>query len=221
MDSKQTIKILKDGPYLVSGNVPLSEQIIITDNQGDCIGWHTIKQYPVQQSYALCRCGRSKTLPFCDGSHSEIGFLGQETASQESYLELARKIVGPDLELTDVESLCVGAGFCDRAGGIWFLTRHSDNPTSRRIAIEEAANCPSGRLIVWDKDGHLLEPDLDPSIALVELPGSGVVGPIWVRGGIPLESAEGHLYQVRNRVTLCRCGKSKNKPFCDGSHNHR
>jgi CDGSH-type Zn-finger protein len=45
-----------------------------------------------------------------------------------------------------------------------------------------------------------------------------VSGPIWVRGGIEIESAEGHAYQVRNRVTLCRCGKSQNKPFCDGSH---
>lgn len=91
----------------------------------------------------------------------------------------------------------------------------------RQIAIEEAANCPSGRLIVWDKNGHSVEPDLDPSIALVVLSGHGIVGPIWVRGGIPVESADGHLYQVRNRVTLCRCGKSKNKPFCDSSHIHR
>ena len=29
---------------------------------------------------------------------------------------------------------------------------------------------------------------------------------------------DGHRYEVRNRVTLCRCGASKNKPFCDGSH---
>jgi CDGSH-type Zn-finger protein len=220
MNLRKIIKVSKDGPYQVSGNVPLCEQIIVTDDQGDPVEWHTIKQYPVRQSYALCRCGRSKTLPFCDGSHVTIGFHGQETASQTPYLEMARRIVGPELELTDVEELCVKAGFCDRAGGIWFLTRHSDDPTSRRIAIKEAANCPSGRLTEWDKKGHLLEPDLLPSIALVELPGPGIVGPIWVRGGIPLESADGHLYEIRRRVTLCRCGKSKNKPFCDGSHFH-
>ena len=43
-------------------------------------------------------------------------------------------------------------------------------------------------------------------------------GPIWVRGGITVESADGREYEVRNRVTLCRCGQSSNKPFCDGSH---
>jgi len=41
---------------------------------------------------------------------------------------------------------------------------------------------------------------------------------LWVRGGIPVTSANGFHYEVRNRVTLCRCGTSKNKPFCDGSH---
>ncbi|MHB8164175.1 MAG: CDGSH iron-sulfur domain-containing protein [Methanoregula sp.] len=33
--------------------------------------------------------------------------------------------------------------------------------------------------------------------------------------------ADGKPYTVRNRVTLCRCGKSGNKPFCDGSHVER
>jgi CDGSH-type Zn-finger protein len=49
-------------------------------------------------------------------------------------------------------------------------------------------------------------------------PQAGVVGPIMVRGGITIEGADGTVYEKRNRVTLCRCGKSKNKPFCDGSH---
>jgi hypothetical protein len=43
-------------------------------------------------------------------------------------------------------------------------------------------------------------------------------GLLWVRGGIPVVSADGKPYTVRNRLTLCRCGKSRNKPFCDGSH---
>ena len=36
--------------------------------------------------------------------------------------------------------------------------------------------------------------------------------------GIQIESEDGTLYEVRNRVTLCRCGKSSNMPFCNGSH---
>jgi len=88
-----------------------------------------------------------------------------------------------------------------------------------RIAIEEAKDCPSGRLVVWDKKtGEAIEPEFDQSIGLVDDPQKGEKGPIWVRGGIPVESADGVDYEVRNRVTLCRCGKSSNKPFCDGNH---
>jgi len=43
-------------------------------------------------------------------------------------------------------------------------------------------------------------------------------GPLGLRGGIPVIAADGFAYEVRNRVTLCRCGQSKNKPFCDGTH---
>jgi CDGSH-type Zn-finger protein len=55
-------------------------------------------------------------------------------------------------------------------------------------------------------------------INLVEDPQNKVSGPIGFRGGIPVESSDGTTSEVRNRQTLCRCGKSQNKPFCDGSH---
>jgi CDGSH-type Zn-finger protein len=45
-----------------------------------------------------------------------------------------------------------------------------------------------------------------------------VAGPLWVRGGIPITSSDGKRLEVRNRVALCRCGASKNKPYCDGTH---
>ena len=73
--------------------------------------------------------------------------------------------------------------------------------------------------MVWDKQrGAALEPDLAQSIGLIEDPAEACSGPIWLRGGIALIAADGTEYEVRNRVTLCRCGESKNKPFCDGAH---
>jgi CDGSH-type Zn-finger protein len=59
---------------------------------------------------------------------------------------------------------------------------------------------------------------LEQSLGLIEDPQMDVSGPIWVRGCMPIESVSGKMYTVRNRVTLCRCGKSENKPFCDSSH---
>ena len=81
-----------------------------------------------------------------------------------------------------------------------------------------AVNCHSGRLVVWERQsGEPIEPAFEPSIGVVEDPG-GRAGPLWVQGGIPVVTADGMVYEVRNRVTLCRCGRSENKPFCDGSH---
>jgi hypothetical protein len=109
-----------------------------------------------------------------------------------------------------------------RAGGTWQLVRKSENPEARDTAIEEVCNCPSGRLVIFDNaTGKEIEPEFEKSIVVVESPQSKEQGPLWVRGGIPIESADGKQYEIWNRVTLCRCGKSRNKPFCDGSHVER
>jgi CDGSH-type Zn-finger protein len=104
-------------------------------------------------------------------------------------------------------------------GGIWKLTKNSHNPKFKKAAEEEACNCPSGRLIVWNKKtGKAIEPKLKQSLGLIEDPAAKSSGPIWARGGIEIESADGKKYEKRNQVTLCRCGKSRNKPFCYGMH---
>ena len=216
--NRSKIRISKNGPYLVSGGIPLAKQIIGIDAARYSYEWREGKKYPPKDNYALCRCGQSKNEPFCDGTHTKVNFNGTETASREPYLDQAERIDGPVLELTDAPELCATARFCDRAGGIWNLTQQSMDSEAKRIAIEEAGNCPSGRLVVWDKKGKAIEPKFEPSIGLVEDPQEGMRGPIWVRVGIPVESADGSTYEIRNRVALCRCGISSNKPFCDGSH---
>lgn len=218
-EDAQRIKVSKNGPYLVSGGIPIVEQIICTDSEGTPNEWRTGRKYPSQERCGLCRCGQSRNKPFCDGTHMRVDFDGTETASRKPYLKQAKEINGPALKLTDAEILCASARFCHRAGGIWNLVPRSDNPKDGKTAAEEARRCPSGRLVVWDrKTGKPDEPKLERSIGLIEDPPIGVSGPIWVRGGIPIESADGKTYEIRNRVTLCRCGKSSNKPFCDSSH---
>jgi CDGSH-type Zn-finger protein len=213
------IKIIKDGPYRVTGGLPLYEQLIVTDETGH--SWKLIdrREYPKQETYNLCRCGESKNKPFCDGTHKEIGFDGSETDSRKPYIERAKTFEGPELKLTDAHEFCDHSRFCLRAGGIWNLIKQSDDPEARQIAIEEAMICPSGRLVLWDKKtGKSFEKDFEPSLVLVHDKQKSCEGPIWVRGGVPIESADGSTYEPRNRVTLCRCGKSENKPYCDGSH---
>jgi CDGSH-type Zn-finger protein len=213
------VQIAKDGPYLVSGGLPLSTETIGTNSEGDSVKWKTGGTYPAQASYALCRCGRSANKPFCDGTHAKARFDGAETASRESYRDQAKLIEGPTMSLTDAEALCAFARFCDPKGRVWNLVNQTDDPSAREIFMQEACDCPSGRLVAWDNaTGKPVEPKHEPSIALVEDPAKKCSGPIWLRGGVQVIGADGFNYEVRNRVTLCRCGESQNKPFCDGQH---
>jgi CDGSH-type Zn-finger protein len=212
------IRISPKGSYHVTGGVPLSEQIMGIDKDGQTHGWKEGKQFESGEHYSLCRCGQSGSKPYCDGTHRTIDFNGEETASHSSYRVKAESIQGPELKLTDKRDLCVHARFCDRAGGIRYLIRKSDHQGAKQIAIEEGCDCPSGRLVVRDENDQPIEPDFEPSIGVVEDKQKGKIGPLWVRGYIPVEGADGQQYEARNRVTLCRCGNSSNKPFCDGNH---
>lgn len=210
------IKIVKNGPYIVTGNVPLSEKVITSKGKG--YEYKEGRLFPQAEDYALCRCGKTKNPPFCDGSHELAGFDGTETASRATYLERASVQVGPDLDLLDDER-CAFARFCHREdGNVWDLTEKSDNPNYREEAIQAASDCPAGRLVAMDKEGNLIEPEYEPSIEILQDPERRVSGPIFVKGNIPIESSKGFTYEVRNRVTLCRCGKSSIRPYCDATH---
>lgn len=213
------IKVIKDGPYLVSGNVSLTKERITSDKDGYPIKYITEKHYKNKEIYALCRCGKSKNNPYCDGTHIKIEFDGTETANIEKYLLELKKISGPELILNDFPKLCASARFCTRAGGVRELTKQSDVVELKETAIQEVFNCPSGSLEILDKKtGNQLEPNLKPSISILEDPDKKVSGPIRIKGFIPIESSEKTQYEIRNRVTLCRCGESDNKPFCTGNH---
>jgi CDGSH-type Zn-finger protein len=211
------ITIAKDGPYLVEGGVPMARQHIVTNAEGESLEWREGEKFPSDQKYALCRCGQSTNKPFCDGTHKKVGFDGSETASRKPFDEQAEVIKGPKMDLQDAESLCAFARFCDPKGRVWNLVGQTDQAEARKLVEFEAGHCPAGRLVA--REHHkALEPHLPQSIGLVVDTAQEVAGPIWVRGGIPVVGSDGQEWEVRNRVTLCRCGVSSNKPFCDGSH---
>ncbi len=213
------IRVTKDGPYIVSGNVPLAEERVALGSDGEPAGWDQGPSIPHKESYALCRCGASKHKPFCDGSHVEAAMDGTETAPRAPYHQHAERTIGPGVDLTWSEVFCIVARFCHSGKDAWGYAEESADPEARAKAIEEAGNCPSGSLVAWDKvTGTAIEPPYPPGISLIEDPQRGLSGPIWVKGGIPIESADGFECERRNRVTLCRCGRSQKKPFCDGAH---
>ncbi|MEI7792027.1 MAG: CDGSH iron-sulfur domain-containing protein [Candidatus Berkelbacteria bacterium] len=219
MANEEKIEIVEDGPYLISGLLSLDEQTVVYDENGVPEGWQKTTDYPENKHYALCRCGKSKNKPFCDGSHIDSDFDGKETANRDKFADKVEKIEGPELIVDDVSEYCIGAGFCHRDGGVWNLVEESSDKKSKETAIKECTNCPSGRLVARDaKTGKIIDENLKPEISLIEHPEKNQSGPIWVKGGIAITSADGKEYEKRTRVTLCRCGKSANKPFCDGTH---
>jgi CDGSH-type Zn-finger protein len=218
-NSKVRVAVSENGPYIVTGGIPLASQTIVTDTEGGSEAWREGAAIRHRESYQLCRCGASGTKPFCDGTHGRIGFDGTETASRQPYLDQATVLDGPELQLTDAEGLCAYGRFCDPNGQVWSQVTRTDDPRVRAAFIRQVNDCPAGRLMAWDKaSGRPVEHKLPISIGLVEDPAQNCGGPLWLRGGIPVVAADGFEYEVRNRVTLCRCGGSKNKPFCDGTH---
>ncbi len=77
-------------------------------------------------------------------------------------------------------------------------------------AIEAVVHlCPTGALQMADREEA---GDADATVRVE------ADGPLYVRGQLALHDAEGALLRTDTRVALCRCGASKNKPFCDNSH---
>lgn len=213
-----SITITEDGPYIVSGSVPLRIGII---EQGD---GHKImtygKEFPLQETYALCRCGHSKNHPFCDGSHVAAHFNGTEVAARDPYEKRAEIFAGEEMDLLD-DNRCAFARFCHRKeGDVWTLTEIAGSDKHlQEEALHASTECPAGRLThVRKSDGTLLEPDLEPCIVILQDSEKNASSGLYVQGGIRLIGADGAEYELRNRYTLCRCGHSRNKPFCDASH---
>lgn len=208
------ITVTPNGPYHVRGGVRLVRKAPVVSEHGEPLTWQTGAPVPAGDTFALCRCGRSANKPFCDGSHARTGFDGTETAPTAPSSERQRGLRGKGIHVRDDESLCVHAGFCgNRVTNVWKMVRDTGDTQVRAQLMAMVERCPSGRLTyALEPDGPAIEPDLPVEIGLIE------DGPLWVVGGIPVTRADGQELEARNRVTLCRCGASKNKPLCDGSH---
>lgn len=219
-DSRFRIAIDPEGPYRVYGMPPLEQAFIIPDGEGASWQYQSGDTYPMQGEFTeLCRCGGSANKPFCDGSHASHEWDPQVTASTRPILEDAEMFGGPSLSLSDNESYCAYARFCDARGRVWNIVGESDDPQKRADTIWEAEHCPGARLSAWDNQTERpFEPEFEPSLAVIEDPALGVSAGLWVRGGIRIERPDGVTYEIRNRVALCRCGQSENKPYCNGAH---
>lgn len=207
------IKILPDGPYQISG-ANLQKMKPVLNSAGRPQAWEFLGPIEAAETYELCRCGASSNKPFCDWTHVTIEFNGKETAQLAPSHSRAKYYEGKGLIMLDDKPLCIHAGFCvSEKTDVWELIEQAQDGDSRAEIIRIINLCPSGRLAYQEvPQGPIVEEDLPQGIGIIE------DGPIYVRGGIPVEGANGQNFEKQNRMTLCRCGASKNKPFCDGTH---
>ena len=198
--AKPSIAPSENGPLLVSGLEHLQ--------------WSDGATVTTKPTLALCRCGASKSKPFCDGSHNAIGFTS--TVSPDRTPDGATEYPGAQITVLSNRLVCSASEKC--AKNLPEVFRKGEKPwivpdraDAQRI-IEVVRQCPSGALRYAVAGRIGTQPPRAPAIRIAR------DGPYEVEGGVGLSVGAWCEGASQDRFALCRCGQSKNKPFCDGSH---
>lgn len=162
---------------------------------------------------ALCRCGGSATKPFCDGTHRKNGFAapgaGGTAGKRDDYH-------GRKITVHDNRAICAHAGHC--TDGLAAVFKNGAEPwiapdgAAAETIIQAVRSCPSGALSYSTDGVEQRDPSRPAGITVTK------DGPYAVVGGVELNGQRWAEGASSEHYTLCRCGGSKNKPFCDGSH---
>ncbi len=199
-----------NGPYLVTNVTRLTNWL------GE--------EVPARPTLALCRCGASESKPLCDGSHARIGFTAQK--SPDRVPDQRDTYVGQQVTVFDNRGICQHSGLCtDRLASVFHTdTEPFVTPSGGRMdeIVRAVRDCPSGALS-FAVDAVEARDQVDH--ANVRPPAIEVTkdGPYRVTGGVELVGADGNdepraQGSSREHYALCRCGQSRNKPFCSGMH---
>jgi CDGSH-type Zn-finger protein len=200
MVSDTFIEVRPDGPLAVSGPFELK----------DAAGKPIVH---AELTVKLCRCGGSQNKPFCDGTHRRNGFTGARLT--DGAKDRVKTYTGPGVAIHDNRTVCVHAAACTQ--GLDKVFKYGERPwidaagAPPEQVAEVVRRCPSGAL-TFSVDGGPPQPESwAPSITVMK------DGPFAVLG-IELLDVPFAQGVSRERYTLCRCGASKNKPFCDATH---
>ncbi len=205
-EEKPKIACLPNGPYYLLNDLTPKVVPNLRDSKGEPCSTVT--------GVALCRCGGSANKPFCDGTHGRIGFTDENQS--DGSMDKRESYSGKGITIHDNRGVCSHAGHCtDNLRAVFRMNEEPwidpDGASVEKI-IATIRKCPSGALS-YTVDG--VEHRDQPAEALVTVTKDG---PYAVTGGIELMQQTHGDGASTEHYTLCRCGASKNKPFCDGSH---
>lgn len=198
-DSNSEIKPQKNGPYIVK----YLENISNSRNE----------PIQIKNTMTLCRCGASKNKPFCDGTHNRIDFTDEKDKNRVP--DLRESYVGKKITVHDNRGICSHAGFCTdnlptvfRMGTKPWIDPDGADPERIKEVIHM---CPSGALSYSENNVEVKDFGGNDEIHI------SFNGPYYVRG-VKLKDHDLGDGASQEHYTLCRCGKSGNKPRCDGIH---
>lgn len=169
--------------------------------------------------YSLCRCGESTRKPYCDGSHGKIHFCGE---CEEEKNNKVREYQNDKITVYYDSYLCRHAGECvthlpdvfNPAKRPWIDVNHLCSEGEIEKLKETIKKCPTGALS-YSENGKTETNFTDTPRVIVRKD-----GPFDVQGGIKLvdDLETKQKLCTENHYSLCRCGKSKRIPLCDGTH---
>ncbi len=205
---KPKIACLPNGPYYLLSDSTPKEIPNLRNSKGEpCL---------TVPGVALCRCGGSGNKPFCDGTHGKIGFTDKKEMDRS--LDKRKNYVGEGITIHDNRGICAHAAHCtDNLPSVFRLKKKpwiDPDGASVKEIIDTVKKCPSGALSHSVDGVEHRDQDRKPMVTVTK------DGPYAITGGIELiEQPQGEGASTEH-YTLCRCGGSKNKPFCDGTHWH-
>jgi CDGSH-type Zn-finger protein len=195
-----TIECLSNGPYVVK------ELEDLRNSKGEPI--------KVKPAMALCRCGGSASKPLCDGTHAKNGF--SDARLTDGRADKRATYAGRGIAIHDNRGICAHAGHC--SDGLPQVFKYGAEPwidpdgADPKAVIGTIRRCPSGALSYSLDSVEHRDAQRTPAITVTK------DGPYAVAGGVELLGQRWGDGASKEHFTLCRCGASKNKPFCDGSH---
>lgn len=199
-EKKVTIECSKNGPLIVKNLESFS------NSKGESL--------PAKSVLALCRCGASTNKPYCDGNHTKIGFSDEKRT--DGALNKRVTYVGKAITLYDNRGICSHASFCaDDLEAVFNADREPwVNPESAPVQtiINIIKRCPSGALSYSIDNKEYRDQTRPPAITISK------DGPYLFVGNIELKDVTWGEDASKEHYALCRCGGSKNLPFCDGTH---
>ena len=215
---KPKIQPLPNGPYYLMNDMQPKVVCNLQNFKGESLS--------TTVGTALCRCGASKNKPFCDGTHNVIGFSSANKTSENDDIkkivikDKRRDYPGKEITVHDNRKICSHAAECvNNLSSVFKLgSRPWINPDASKMndIIDVVRRCPSGALS-YSIDGveyRDTEEQRNPTVTVLKN------GPYHITGGIELigENIQFGEGASKEHYTLCRCGASENKPFCDGAH---